>query len=240
MDALPYQVVDAFTSKPFSGNQAAVVIFPSSTDARSTSIPFQLSLAREFNFSETAFLIPLPSSTFTAPHYGLRWFTPSVEFPLCGHATLASAHVLFATTCQEAELIRFETLSGQLTARKIGGAALELDFPADETVLENVAIDGGTTKALLQAVRTLGIAGLEDKVRGWARGKLSWIVELDKDVPLASLALDVKDFVSLLGSCFRIATTYPYRSRPVERLGWIHHLHPAVIKPCLRHSLASA
>lgn len=192
MTSLPYQVVDAFTKSPFSGNQAAVVLF-AAADARSTSAAYQLSLAREFNFSETAFLTPLPTSTPAAPHYGLRWWTPVAEFPLCGHATLASAHVLFGTRHGDAELLRFETMSGTLTARKRNDGGLELDFPADPTVLES-KLEGAEAR-LMRAIGTLGIEGIAGNVRGWARGKLAWIVELDKSVPLASLGLDVKDFV---------------------------------------------
>ncbi|MEM6289562.1 MAG: PhzF family phenazine biosynthesis isomerase, partial [Bacteroidota bacterium] len=79
--------VDAFASRPFTGNPAAVCIL----DAPAPEAWMQ-ALAGEMNLSETAFLVPKADGAF-----GLRWFTPEVEVDLCGHATLASAHVLFTT-----------------------------------------------------------------------------------------------------------------------------------------------
>ena len=79
----PYWVIDAFTSDPFRGNPAAVcwMASPRETD-------WMQSIAAEINLSETAFVEPRPDG------FGLRWFTPTIEVPLCGHATLASAHML--------------------------------------------------------------------------------------------------------------------------------------------------
>lgn len=81
-----YQV-DAFTDRPFAGNPAAVCLLPEPRDAR-----WMQDVAREMNLSETAFLDPVDGGGFN-----LRWFTPAIEVELCGHATLASAHVLWAT-----------------------------------------------------------------------------------------------------------------------------------------------
>lgn len=194
---LPYHVVDAFTTIAFSGNQAAVVLLPSSSPPPPDS--YHLALAREFNFSETAFLHALPDSTALFPHYSLRWFTPVVEFPLCGHATLASAHVLFTEVegGGEVDSATFETMSGTLGARRVAGGGIELDFPADGEVLERGVgeKERERERKVREAVETLGVEGLGEKVRGWARGRLSWIIEVDKDVPLASLKLDVRGFV---------------------------------------------
>ena len=117
--------VDAFTDKPFSGNPAAVCVLPAERDPA-----WMLNVAREMNLSETAFLVPRPDG------FDLRWFTPAVEVDLCGHATLASAHVLWETGQLRAdETARFHTKSGLLTAVR-HGEWIELDFPAtpDEPV----------------------------------------------------------------------------------------------------------
>ena len=110
--------VDAFTDRPFGGNPAAVCILPKVPEEA-----WMRNVAREMNLSETAFLVPEQDG------YRLRWFTPTVEVDLCGHATLASAHVLWETgelaTGQQA---RFYTKSGLLTADQ-RGEWIELDFP---------------------------------------------------------------------------------------------------------------
>ena len=118
--------VDAFTSKPFAGNPAAVCILSEAPEER-----WMRDVAREMNLSETAFLVPLDGE------YNLRWFTPAVEVDLCGHATLASAHVLW----EEGHLAagaqaRFHTRSGLLLAERQGDW-IEMDFPAKmETAAE--------------------------------------------------------------------------------------------------------
>jgi PhzF family phenazine biosynthesis protein len=114
--------VDAFTDRPFQGNPAAVCILESPQDEQWMQL-----VAREMNLSETAFL-------YREGHaYNLRWFTPTSEVSLCGHATLASAHVLwtegYASTGQ---LIQFETKSGILTA-KYQDDWIELDFPVNRS-----------------------------------------------------------------------------------------------------------
>jgi PhzF family phenazine biosynthesis protein len=117
--ALAIIQVDAFTDKPFAGNPAAVCILPAPRDER-----WMQDVAREMNLSETAFLHPENDG------YRLRWFTPAVEVALCGHATLASAHVLWQDRhLPEGAPARFHTQSGLLTAQR-RGAWIELDFPA--------------------------------------------------------------------------------------------------------------
>ncbi len=111
--------VDAFTDKPFAGNPAAVCLLP---EPRSDG--WMQSVALEMNLSETAFLVRREDG------FGLRWFTPAVEVDLCGHATLASAHVLWEEgILGKDETARFHTKSGLLTATRAGGW-IELDFPA--------------------------------------------------------------------------------------------------------------
>ena len=111
--------VDAFTDTPFAGNPAAVC-FPD----KQTEDAWMQALAKEIGFSETAFLLPVDDG------YSLRWFTPAIEVNLCGHATLASAHILFESGRLPAgkEAV-FHTRSGRLAARRQEGL-IELDFPS--------------------------------------------------------------------------------------------------------------
>ena len=111
--------VDAFAEDAFASNPAAVCLLDGPADAR-----WMQSVAGEMNLSETAFVEP------RAAGYGLRWFTPVAEVSLCGHATLASAHVLWETgQLQSDETARFHTKSGLLTATR-NGPDVELNFPA--------------------------------------------------------------------------------------------------------------
>ncbi len=112
--------VDSFTNKPFTGNPAGVCILPE--DIPDSEM---LNIAKEMNLPETAFL------QGNGVGYNLRWFTPHTEIELCGHATLASAHILWATgDLSPDEIVRFDTLSGELTAKK-NGEWIDLDFPAE-------------------------------------------------------------------------------------------------------------
>jgi PhzF family phenazine biosynthesis protein len=118
--ALPIYVVDAFTDKPFKGNPTGVCL---------TSEPLEDELmqkiAQEMNLPETAFLFPYQDG------YSLRWFTPNTEVELCGHATLASAHVLWELEMLPVNLkANFYTKSGLLTAIKDGNW-IQLDFPVE-------------------------------------------------------------------------------------------------------------
>jgi PhzF family phenazine biosynthesis protein len=117
--------VDAFTDKPFRGNPAAVCLLPGPRDET-----WMQAVAREMNLSETAFLYRQEDG------FSLRWFTPAVEVDLCGHATLATAHILWETGLLEPQAqARFHTHSGLLTAVRRGGE-IEMEFPAtpDEPV----------------------------------------------------------------------------------------------------------
>jgi PhzF family phenazine biosynthesis protein len=117
--ALQIHQVDAFTDKPFLGNPAAVCVLPSAGKEEWMRL-----VAREMNLSETAFLYKYEDG------FNLRWFTPAVEVDLCGHATLASAHVLWETGLLKPEQqARFHTKSGLLTAER-RGELIELNFPA--------------------------------------------------------------------------------------------------------------
>ncbi len=112
--------VDAFAHAPFAGNPAAVCLLP---EAREDG--WMQHVALEMNLSETAFLLEQDDG------YSLRWFTPKVEVDLCGHATLASAHVLWQEDLLgSGEPARFHTRSGLLTAERREGGLIEIDFPA--------------------------------------------------------------------------------------------------------------
>jgi PhzF family phenazine biosynthesis protein len=116
-----YQV-DAFTHAPFSGNPAAVCLLDVERDAG-----WMQAVAAEMNLSETAFVRPLSDG------FELRWFTPTTEVNLCGHATLATAHVLWETGRLAPETAaRFHTRNGLLTCQR-GKDGIEMEFPADPT-----------------------------------------------------------------------------------------------------------
>ncbi|MEO1042509.1 MAG: PhzF family phenazine biosynthesis protein [Pseudomonadota bacterium] len=120
MRSYDFYQVDAFTDQPFAGNPAAVMMLDAwLPDSAMTKI------AAEHNLAETAFLVKRE-----AGHYDLRWFTPAVEVALCGHATLASAHVLYTELGETSEKLTFETKSGPLHVEQQSGG-YTLDLPAD-------------------------------------------------------------------------------------------------------------
>lgn len=142
---LPIYQIDAFTSKVFRGNPAAVVPL---TEWLPDDV--MQNIAAENNLAETAFFVPLGEG-----NYDLRWFTPEIEIPLCGHATLASAFVLYHYLGYAAETVRFQSKSGELRVSKSlrsGRDLLTLDFPARS--LERVE----APKAIITA---LGVEPLE-------------------------------------------------------------------------------
>ena len=131
----PLYQVDAFTTTPFAGNPAAVCLLRDSREP-----DWMQAVAGEMNLSETAFLRPQPEGAFR-----LRWFTPTHEVELCGHATLAAAHVLWSEgIASEAAPVHFDTTSGRLTARR-DDDWIQLDFPTDlveETEAPAALLDG--------------------------------------------------------------------------------------------------
>jgi predicted PhzF superfamily epimerase YddE/YHI9 len=130
---LAIRQVDAFTDRAFAGNPAAVCVLDAPREAA-----WMQAVANEMNLSETAFLWR------EGEGWKLRWFTPTVEVDLCGHATLASAHVLFREE-REPGPLRFSTRSGELVADR-AGEWLELDFPALES--EPAEAPAGLAEAL--------------------------------------------------------------------------------------------
>lgn len=120
--SVPYYQIDAFTDRMFAGNPAGVCFL-----TQWLQDELMQSIAAENHLAETAFVIQRQSS------FELRWFTPAMEVDLCGHATLAPAHVIFRHLGYQGEVIRFETKSGELTVTR-KGELLELDFPSRPAV----------------------------------------------------------------------------------------------------------
>jgi len=197
MDILKYTIVDAFTSSPFSGNPAAVVILPPSTILPDSSA---LKIAAEFNLATTAFLVPKDvEKSSSTRRYGLRWFTPITEIQLCGHATLASARVLFAnseSTPLHVTTLEFETLSGILTAQKVeGGGQIELNFP--EATLKAVGPDMFAEVAAIvseAAGGSVSIRDVQQQDTGWFL-----LVHVDETLDLESTPIDASPFLKLPG-----------------------------------------
>jgi PhzF family phenazine biosynthesis protein len=143
MPTTPCFHVDAFTARAFRGNPAAVCLLAAPRPAR-----WMQSVAAEMNLAETAFVQPLAGA------FRLRWFTPLVEVDLCGHATLAAAHVLWTEgVAPPGELLRFRTRSGVLTAAR-ARKGIELDFPA--RVASACAAPAGLARALGATPRFVG------------------------------------------------------------------------------------
>jgi PhzF family phenazine biosynthesis protein len=158
--------VDAFTPTPFAGNPAAVCLLP-----KPRADAWMQAVAREINLAETAFLLR------DGGRFGLRWFTPATEVDLCGHATLASAHVLW----EEGQLARdtkavFETRSGVLTAARHEGW-ITLDFPA-------------TPPAQCETPPELA-AGVGAPLAQVARTRFDYLVEVDSEATLRRLQPDL-------------------------------------------------
>lgn len=157
--------VDAFTNQPFAGNPAAVCVLPSAADEG-----WMQAVAREMNLSETAFLLKQVDG------FNLRWFTPAVEVDLCGHATLASAHVLWSEGWLDPDATaQFYTRSGLLTATRHGDW-IELDFPAK---LSESAI---APPALLQALAVDPIY--------IGKNEFDYLIEVESETVLRQLSPD--------------------------------------------------
>lgn len=187
----PLFVVDAFTETAFGGNPAAVCLLDAPAEPE-----WMQAVAAEMNLSETAFVTP------AGAEFGLRWFTPTVEVPLCGHATLASAHVLWEGWLPLDVSARFQTASGLLTCTR-SEDLIEIDLPADPP--EPVAVTSDLTDALgievLEAAtsRVGKVVALTDAaaVRG-LEPDFTTIARLDGPGVIVTAASDVPevDFIS--------------------------------------------
>jgi PhzF family phenazine biosynthesis protein len=163
--------VDAFTDRPFAGNPAAVCLLPAWKD----DVWLQ-AIAREMNLSETAFLVKHPD------HFDLRWFTPTIEVDLCGHATLASAHILWQQGQTNGDEIRFSTKSGILKAYR-RGSEIELDFPLKpETEAE---APSGLLMALAVSAKYVG------------KNQFDYLVEVESEAVLKRIVPDFKRLATL-------------------------------------------
>lgn len=158
--------VDAFSAAPFAGNPAAVCLLPAPRDDN-----WMQAVAREMNLAETAFLLRC------GDEFGLRWFTPAVEVDLCGHATLASAHVLWEEGhLDPAAEARFHTRSGLLRATR-QSSWITLDFPATPPV--QCDPPPGITRAIGAPIRFLG------------RTPFDYLVELETEAAVRGLRPDL-------------------------------------------------
>jgi PhzF family phenazine biosynthesis protein len=163
--------VDAFADKVFTGNPAGVCPLESWLPSETMK-----NIAMENNLSETAFYVK------TGDSYHLRWFTPLVEVDLCGHATLATAHVLFNHENHEGDIIRFESRSGILTVEK-NRDLLTLDFPADKA--EEIKI----TKDILDAFS-------EKPVKAY-RGKSDVMLVYENEEQISNMDFDIKKIAEI-------------------------------------------
>ncbi|TVL89891.1 PhzF family phenazine biosynthesis protein [Streptomyces sp. SAJ15] len=169
------RIVDAFTDRPFSGNPAGVLLldrdsFPDDSWMRQ--------VAAEVNLSETAFAHPLPAGG--EADWALRWFTPTTEVDMCGHATLATAHVLRATGAADGT-VRFATRGGVLSAAPAADGAITLDFPT--SALTPVDAPEGLAEAL--GAKPLGVHDTSEHI-----GDL--LVELADERSVRELAPDIR------------------------------------------------
>ncbi|MBD2204903.1 PhzF family phenazine biosynthesis protein [Calothrix sp. FACHB-1219] len=164
--------VDAFTNKPFAGNPAAVCVLPTPESDR-----WMQNVAQEMNLSETAFLVKQDDG------FNLRWFTPTVEVPLCGHATLASAHVLWSEGHLSPDKVaRFYTKSGVLIAAK-QGEWIELDFPVNHS--QPIAVPEELSQALGVACKSV------------VQNSLGYLVEVESEDLVRQLQPNFQQLKSL-------------------------------------------
>jgi predicted PhzF superfamily epimerase YddE/YHI9 len=170
--SLPLLQIDAFTDRPFAGNPAAVCLLPGPREAE-----WMQQVAGEMNLSETAFLYR------EAGGFRLRWFTPTVEVDVCGHATLAGAHALWEQgLLKPDEPAHFQTRSGLLTAER-RGEWIELDFPA--TPAEPAPVPPGLLAALGVVARYTG------------KNRFAYLVEVDSEQVVRALKPDIAALAAL-------------------------------------------
>lgn len=166
---LPIYQVDAFAHEVFRGNPAAVILLDSWLDDGVLQ-----SIALENNLSETAYLVA------AGEDYELRWFTPTVEVALCGHATLAAAHVLFRHLQYEREDVVFQTRSGPLRVSRAG----------DRLVMDLPVVELAATEVNLEVCRALGAIASEALQPVTGSGAVLYVYEFEDDI--AGLKPDFK------------------------------------------------
>lgn len=188
MELMLYQV-DSFTSKPFAGNPAAVCPVDEWPEEHLLQ-----SIAAENNLSETAFVGPGENGL------AIRWFTPTAEVDLCGHATLAAARVLFARDAVEGDRVEFESRSGMLSVTRLDNGRLEMDFPAWPA--EQFEVTPGIAQTLGAVPQELWIAKYymavfetEDEVRA-LQPDMNRVMQLDSTGLIVTAPGRDVDFVS--------------------------------------------
>ncbi len=173
-NVIPIYQIDAFTDKTFKGNPAAICLI--SENYSDTTLQ---KIAAEMNLSETAFLyVPNISEIKKLSRFRLRWFTPQVEVKLCGHATLATSHLLFNILNIDSHSVIYETLSGELIASKHEDGVV-LDFPMNEPEI---------TKPLPTLLNALGVKTAE--AFAYSKGVTDLLIELDSKEIISGLKPD--------------------------------------------------
>ena len=179
MTGIPIFPVDAFTRQAFGGNPAAVCILHQPMNDQ-----WMQNVAGEMNLSETAFLLKEQGG------FNLRWFTPKVEVDLCGHATLASAHVLWEQEYVAAEdTVHFQTLSGRLSAARKGDW-IELDFPLEPP------------EEAQAPARMIEVLGVQPKFVG--RNRFAFLVEVETEEEVRSLKPDFRLLEKITDQCVMV------------------------------------
>lgn len=183
-----YQI-DAFTKEPFKGNPAAVV--PLEDDWLPDKVMQKIAL--ENNLAETAFFISTPIG------YDLRWFTPTIEMDLCGHATLATGYLLFDILETDKEILKFQTRSGELTVEKDGDKFV-LDFPSRPGVEANVPLGlieaiGAVPKEIYKSRDYMLVYESEADIRA-IKPDFNALMKIDAHAVIVTAKGDSSDFVS--------------------------------------------
>lgn len=177
MNLLKIYQVDVFTDEPFKGNPAAVCILDEKIEEEKMK-----AIAAEMNLSETAFVLPINTE---ANIYSLRWFTPEVEVPLCGHGTIGTAKVLFDVMKIDSDEIVFETKSGKLIAKRYDDG-IGIDMPLDEYEDIDLSAD---------LLSSIGLGEYMDAKVGKTTRKL--IIRVDSEEEILKLNPDFNKMKSL-------------------------------------------
>lgn len=173
-NVIPIYQIDAFTDEPFRGNPAAICLISENYP----DITLQ-KIAAEMNLSETAFLyVPNVDEIKKLNRFRLRWFTPQVEVNLCGHATLATSHLLFHILKIDSNSVTYETLSGELIASKTEDGVI-LDFPMNDPEI---------TEPLPTLLNALGVKTAE--AFAYSKGVTDMLIELDSVETISDLKPD--------------------------------------------------
>ena len=205
----PSPLLSPSTSDPFQGNPAGVCYLPSHSDWSTVSPAWMQSVALEMNQAETAFLIPLPTTSTPTPttsSFLLRWFTPAAEVDLCGHATLASSHYLFTTHIPHTHTIHFSTRSGTLIARTVASPStpsspaspppssplIEISLPSDPPHLVSPSSPEALTTLplILSSFHLPTPSSTTSSPLPLLKGKFDYLIELPSPSAVLSLTPD--------------------------------------------------